>query len=72
MRLAAVVDLVQEQVQQQPVAAFGLEALAAVHTHLGGEGAQARDGCSEAESIDTALALAATARSAREGGWANV
>jgi xylose dehydrogenase (NAD/NADP) len=36
------------------------------------EGAQARDGCSEAESIDTALALAAIARSAREGGWVKV
>jgi len=36
------------------------------------DGVQARDGCSEPESIDTALALAATARSAREGGWANV
>jgi len=36
------------------------------------DGAQAWDGCSEAESIDTALALAAIARSAREGGWANV
>jgi predicted dehydrogenase len=36
------------------------------------EGAAAWNGCTEAESIDTALALAAIARSAREGGWVNV
>ncbi len=36
------------------------------------QGAAAWDGCSEAESIDTALALSAIARSAREGGWVNV
>ncbi len=36
------------------------------------EGAQAWNGCTEAESIDTALALTAIARSAREGGWINV
>jgi predicted dehydrogenase len=36
------------------------------------EGAQAWNGCTEAESIDTALALAAIARSAREGGWVTV
>ena len=36
------------------------------------EGAQAWNGCTEAESIDTALALTAIARSAREGGWVNV
>ncbi len=36
------------------------------------EGAQAWNGCTEAESIDTALALAAIARSAREGGWIEV
>ena len=36
------------------------------------EGAQAWNGCTEAESIDTALALTAMARSAREGGWVNV
>jgi predicted dehydrogenase len=36
------------------------------------EGAQAWNGCTEAESIDTALALSAIARSAREGGWVDV
>ena len=36
------------------------------------DGAAAWNGCSEAESIDTALALTAIARSAREGGWVAV
>jgi xylose dehydrogenase (NAD/NADP) len=36
------------------------------------EGAQAWNGCAEAESIDTAMALTAIARSAREGGWIEV
>ena len=36
------------------------------------EGAAAWNGCTEAESIDTALALTAIARSAREGGWVKV
>jgi predicted dehydrogenase len=36
------------------------------------EGASAWNGCGEAESIDTALALTAIARSAREGGWVDV
>lgn len=36
------------------------------------EGAAAWNGCSEAESIDTALSLTAIARSAREGGWVAV
>ena len=36
------------------------------------EGAQAWNGCTEAESIDTALALTAIARSARDGGWITV
>ena len=35
-------------------------------------GAAEWNGCSEAESIDTALALTAIARSAREGGWISV